>query len=464
MARRENQGLQIAVILLVLFSVIMCVATYMLWSAKQKSDAALAAARSAQSESDQKFQSISIDNQRLKEMMGSDPSAPMVDIETAFTRDMELFGGTVAEEKRNYPFLPTFLMSEIRQRDENLKEERDRSAQLKTDMEALKTSTSAELAQVNAALAEKANQLIQETEKFNADRAALNQQMATMSQEYETDRDAWKEEKTKLETSVASLTKKNEQLATDIDILKSQMEKLVDQTMDHPDGEITYVNQQSKYAYVDLGSDDGLRKLTQFKVYGGDEHNIAEAKPKGTIEIIRVMGPHRAEALITQDDHTNPVRRGDLIFTPVWSAGNPMRFALAGFMDIDNDGVSDRALIKNIISLNGGVVDAEVTDDGKLEGEVTLRTTYLVLGDPPTEKAKPELVDAYSKISSQARDMGVKELAVQKLISDLNYRGSGTKTREATSIIRRRNVTSEQEGDTFERYRRPQGITRRPGA
>lgn len=452
MARRENQGLQIAVILLVLFSVIMSGLTYMFWSGKQKAVQAATAANEAKTAAETSFSAMSLDNQNLKKMLGAAPDAAMTEIDQAFARDMELFAATVAEEKRNYPFLPTFLMGEIRQRDDNLKEERDRVAKLKADMDALTATTAAELAKVNEARTEAANKLLEATNELAKVRDDSNQANATLTQEFEAEREKTQQELTKLQAENTKLTKETERLRFEVQRLKKEIAQLVNQTMDHPDGEVTWVNQQSKFAYINLGSADGLQRLTQFKVYGGDVENLADAKPKGSIEVTRILGPHRSEALITDDEHTNPIVRGDLIFTPIWEAGNPMRFALAGFMDLDKDGVSDRELVKNIIALNGGVVDAEVTDEGKREGELSIQTTYLVLGKPPTDKT-PELVAEFTRVTNEAKDLGVKEITVDRLLSDMNYRGSGTKAKPNYSSSRSREVTREQ-GDITSRFRR----------
>ena len=109
-----------------------------------------------------------------------------------------------------------------------------------------------------------------------------------------------------------------------------------------------------------------------------------------------------AEARIVEDDLSDPMMPGDQIFSPTWEPGRAEHFALAGFMDIDGDGESDRQRIHDLITLNGGVIDAEVTDDGKKTGKMSINTKYLILGDEPKGEGKP--LTAYSEMNERSPD------------------------------------------------------------
>ena len=104
------------------------------------------------------------------------------------------------------------------------------------------------------------------------------------------------------------------------------------------DGKISWVNQRTRNVWLNLGSDDGLRRQTTFSVVGGEESNPASAKSKGKIEVINLLGPHVAEARIVEDDLGDPLMPGDKVFSPSWEPGRAEHFGLAGFMDIDGDG------------------------------------------------------------------------------------------------------------------------------
>ena len=118
----------------------------------------------------------------------------------------------------------------------------------------------------------------------------------------------------------------------------------------------------------------------------------------------------------------NPITSGDdVVYSPIWEVGSPVRFALTGFMDIDGDEVSDRALIRRLITLNGGLIDAEVDDDGKRTGEITVNTRYLVTGDEPSSKATDAVLSANTQIRDEAKDAGVTLISLDRLLSDIGY-------------------------------------------
>jgi hypothetical protein len=92
-------------------------------------------------------------------------------------------------------------------------------------------------------------------------------------------------------------------------------------------------------------------------------------------------------------------------------------------MDIDGDGQSDRNMIRNIITMNGGVIDAEVKDDGTSTGAVSVNTRYLVLGDKPTDKAAgTSVLTEYGKIRTAAQTYGVEVISLQKLLAQMGWK------------------------------------------
>ena len=72
------------------------------------------------------------------------------------------------------------------------------------------------------------------------------------------------------------------------------------------------------------------------------------------------LGDRLSEARILEDTPSNPIIGGDVIHTPAWSPGQRVHFALAMKMDINKDGIDDYEMVKNIIQMNGGVIDAEL--------------------------------------------------------------------------------------------------------
>src|SRR6185436_7906434 len=193
--------------------------------------------------------------------------------------------------------------------------------------------------------------------------------------------------------------------ATRVKKLEEQLTKqdravkyLIEQRKDEPgsfevaDGRISWVNQNGT-VWINLGTADSLRRQVTFSVFDADQHDAAKAEKKGSIEVTRLLDDHMAEARITKDDPTNPILTGDNIYSQVWHRGKKLHFALTGVIDIDGDGQSDMQQALELIKLNGGIVDAYLKDDGKVDGEITANTRYLVLGDVPDTAIKSAMIE-----------------------------------------------------------------------
>ena len=121
------------------------------------------------------------------------------------------------------------------------------------------------------------------------------------------------------------------------------------------------------------------------------------------------------------DRTTNPIVVGDVIYSPIFQKGKAVHFALAGLIDVDGDGQDDRELVRNLISISGGVVDAEVTPDGKRTGSVTIDTRYLVVGERPKSGNLEAAAKAMEKIQSECDLAGVAQISLDRFLSDIGY-------------------------------------------
>ena len=138
--------------------------------------------------------------------------------------------------------------------------------------------------------------------------------------------------------------------------------------------------------------------------HGLDARGVQHVDGRG-IKAPEILGDHLAEARVLEDDMGNPMIPGDKLYTPLWSPGAKRHFALAGTMDIDNDGRSDLQTVLNLIAINGGVVDCYVNDAGKQIGEITVNTNCLILGKKPDEKSEKKVLDAFSKLDGDAKQL-----------------------------------------------------------
>jgi hypothetical protein len=93
------------------------------------------------------------------------------------------------------------------------------------------------------------------------------------------------------------------------------------------------------------------------------------------------------------------------------------RVAIAGLLDIDNDGKSDREVIRRIINLNGGQIDAELRMDGELTGELRRDTGYIILGELPDETTlSPRAAKQLDAFLRRARELGIPVVPMRKLL------------------------------------------------
>ena len=155
---------------------------------------------------------------------------------------------------------------------------------------------------------------------------------------------------------------------------------------------------------------------------------VKKLESKGRIEVVRVTGPHQAECRILEDKASDPILPGDWIHSPAWSPGQRLHFALVGFMDIDGDQQSDRETIKHIISMNGGVIDTEIKDDGvRDEGKMSVNTRYVVMGDA-SEKGNLAIknLDQYQKTRTaffnEMTQFAVEKISVQQLLDMMGWK------------------------------------------
>ena len=129
-----------------------------------------------------------------------------------------------------------------------------------------------------------------------------------------------------------------------------KLEKDSGATYERPDGEVTLVNSRVNTVWIDLGSADGVDRQMIFSVIDQKETGVTKSKVKGRIEITQVMDQHSSEARILEDELSNPIMKGDKIYSPSFRKGQKTRFALAGLIDIDKDGKSDQTKVKSLIT------------------------------------------------------------------------------------------------------------------
>jgi len=425
MARRENQSLVIALIVMVMLVVILSISTYYFWNSSQKQEKQIAASKSAAATAQQSTRTTLDEALKLKRYMGYDGDASITSIEEGYTADMQLFGDSLPPGERNYRKLPGQLMAVIQQRNKQIttltsseeelqkakaqirEEEQGRVAEAKTGQ----TRAASDLAGEQQAFQEKVAEMGQTVSEIQQSKAKAIQQI-----------DAGKRE---VEKKLALITSDYDRLRAKHSLLEEKIRKLQNVSFERPDGRITYVNQGSQTVYVNLGRAALLQRQATFSVYDVGESDMARLEPKGKVEITKVISDHLSEGRILDDSVTNPILTGDVIYSPAWEAGRPIHFALAGLLDIDRDGRSDGNLVRNLISLNGGVVDAEVDAAGERSGDIGIETRFIVIGKRPTENTDARGLREFSRIRAEAESYGISEISLERFLTDMGYQAVG---------------------------------------
>ena len=429
MAAKEHQGLQAAVIAFFILTVILAVTTYLGFSGKQdEADRAnnnqedVNTARTALTKTQGEYND-------LKRFTGYPPEEAAATIQANYEKDMQEHAVlNLPEAEKAYRPLIAALDAANKNKEMQL-------AQAKRDMDAYTAATNTTIEGLKKSLAEAQKtvedataDMTKERTKFNEDRTALQARLAKLQEEVDAKNKEVAATLAAAEKTTKELTERNARLATQNEGFKRDQDAAQKVSFEVPDGKITHVVQRGNMVYLNIGQRNGLQNKVTFSVYDPDQVNVESAKPKGKIEVIGTPRATSAEARIIEQDYSNPILPNDVIYSPVWHHGQPQHFALAGVIDLDNDGISDRARVLDLIRINGGVVDAYVDEAGKVVGKITPQTKYLIRGPAPEAKGGANIgsnieanVDNYGALIGQADENDVGTITLQQFLDNIGY-------------------------------------------
>jgi hypothetical protein len=213
---------------------------------------------------------------------------------------------------------------------------------------------------------------------------------------------------------------------------------------DDPVGVITRVDVKAREVTINLGSARGVKPDLTFNVFAPSKYiaTRAEKQLKGTIEVIRVIGPNASIARITATlDPDFPMHEGDLLFNLFWGT----RVAIAGNPNVtgpptDNPSEQMRQLADFIYLLErqGIIVDAYLDlTDGQVKGTMNPSTRYLIRGedmriDPkeladeaPRAKRALDVTNAANTMRKEAVEKGIFIISAKNFANVIGYRQPG---------------------------------------
>ncbi len=418
MAARENQGLQIALIIFVILTIVLTVTTYMFFSSAQKEKESNKALAADNANKDSAARKAVDEFERIKnEIVGAKQTDKIENVAELIKKDFTAYGKGISEANQNYHFLTEQLGNQLRAAEGRIAELTAKNTALTEKIKTDETAKAAEIAQYKKQLADAAKDLDEERKKFGSDRQGMTNDKSELAKRFDAKRREHEELAKKSSAQIEELTGDRTKLTTLLKI-KNDKELAEQKANEVPDGKVNWINQRTRTVWLNRGSADGLRLQTTFSVFNKEETNPVKANGKAKLEVIRLVGPHVAEARIIEDNLSNPIMPGDLIYSTVWQPGRAEHFALAGVMDIDHDGEDDRKRVHDLISLNGGVIDAETTPDGKRTGKISVDTKFLVPGAEPAG----EKVAGYSELFDEAKTYGVRTMSVNEFVDYMGYK------------------------------------------
>jgi hypothetical protein len=456
MAARENQGLQAFVIFSWIVTLAVIITLVLVNNARKTHLARADQVTQQNSELNTQTVQAKAEASELKMMAGFGENDALATVREAFKAEMDRLSIPDTPEARQYNAVLRGLADEVGKLNVNVKAATDDAKQLKDSLDAVQAQADQQIAQFKEQMEAARTDLAEQQQKFSADYSRIEGEKTAIA-------DQMTEQNKAHEAALAELKAQNDQLTTQIDTLDRSIDRLregvpnPDQFAQPADGVISWVDQRNHTAFVNLGSADGLRPQVTFSVAEAGIADAAAAEKKGSIEITEIIGPHLAEARITDDSATNPLLVGDRIFSQVWDRGRTVGFGIAGFVDLDGDGNSDLEQLKNIIAASGGVVDAAPDDAGVKQGELKVSTRYLILGDYPNDarlgtRLGP-LRESWAALSEEQERLGIDTIAVDEFLALIGWQ------RQARSV----NMSRGSRAEDFPPEARTQEMPRTTG-
>lgn len=266
--------------------------------------------------------------------------------------------------------------------------------------------------------------------------AAKDTEIASVRSELNKSRQEYAREK---EDHKRDVDERDEEIRKLVDAVTRMNEQLADarrQSFEVEDGVVQVVDHNTQMVWINLGDADGLSTRSTFSVYTKDHQGVGRDPEdiKGSIEVVRILGPHLAQARILRNDTDRPITKGDPIYSPLWSPGRAETFALAGLVDIDGDGTSDRAALNDLVTAVGARFTTEINEDGERVGpEITVQTKFLVIGQMPdianiTDQAlrakASQIVQHANDMEKEARLAGVRRIRLNDFLDYIGYKPS----------------------------------------
>ncbi len=419
MAARQDQGLVFTLIAFVILFIIAFVAAYVGWKSYSDSETHVAQLTTDLGQARSATTTLQADKEQLLQWMGVGQFDNLEDVSKSVKQDMDRYAVTFTPEQQSYRKVVEYLAQENQAISSREAEAKKTLKDVKDSLLALEGENEKKVAQYQAQMKAAEQDAAAERDQHKKDRDSLEATKRELQDNLAQQEKKFEEQLGTISTQMKDLTSKLSKSEVAKENLLAEVSKSAE-SFEVPDGRVSWINQNGT-VWLNLGAADGLRSQITFSVFDADALDPAKTDPKGSLEVTKILGDHMAEARVTNDDPRNPILTGDQVYSQIWHRGKRLRFALMGIIDLDGDGRNDMKLARDLIELNGGTVDAYVADDGKIEGEITVNTRYLVRGDHPSGANEALLQEAWQKLSDDAQTNGVELITLDKFLNQIGY-------------------------------------------
>jgi len=471
-ASNESQGLKIAVAVFVMLTVVLAVSTYFSYRAYTESDAKLVKAESDVSNAKKAQSELLTSYEGLRKEIGAkNEGFPEVQAEIkaqAKKLDEELnkmvaavndsvtkaqgAGAQGPELEDAKTKVQTVVASYRSEPNKTFLSALDRMAELLQNLSMLQTQVALNYVDVkrnlestNSVNAQKLDVVAKAEAGAKQDLEAEQKKHVEERQTILTKIDQYTTENAKLQTEVANLNariRKTEEdytksLSLSQQVVREQRDRLErkETVLDRPDGRVTFVDYSRKEIHANLTKATGARPQMKFAIFDSNSPGLPTDRPKGVIQLTQVGDRYSVGQIERTVNSIDPIRVGDYVYSSAWSPGEPMRFALVGKIDINRDGVDDRAELKRLIESAGGTVDYDLPppDAGKESGKLSGRLAWYVVDERMplrevytkktnvTANENAEFLKKQSEAVRELRANGVRPMLIERLLAYLGY-------------------------------------------
>ena len=471
-AANESQGLKIAVAAFVTLTVALAVTSYFLYSAYSRSEAQLESERDKLTKAQRAASDAVSQYDELRKLAGAraeefDPAK--AEIAAFFKKNSDRINNLVtatnaAIQKAQQAGAESKDLEEARARvqtivnsyqsepNKNFISTLDRLTELLENISLLSTEMSSNYLGLRTSLesstsvAKQANDIqAKAASDSKADLEAEHNKHEQLRQELLTKVDQLQTDNDKKTTQIANLETQYRQLRDDSDrkleltnaIIREQRDVLDknENVLDKPDGYITFVDLTRNEVQVNINRRQGARPQMKMTVFSANSPGVPTEKPKGSIQLIQVGEQYSIAHIDKMNKEIDPIRIGDIVYSPAWSPEEPMRFALIGKIDVNRDGKDDRQDLKRLIEEAGGIVDYDLPppnsgkESGKLSARISwyvtdermpLRDVFEARSDAGTA-AQAQFDKRFGQAIKEARSGGIRPMPLGRLLAYFGY-------------------------------------------